>query len=593
MLGYSASLLGDGATAVFFADLTDALAEEQRAAEAQRFAEVGRIASAMAHELKSPLATVELYANLMRRALAEDATSLERLDVIKDQTRLCLDRIGAIMHSINPDLAKAGGMTLTPVVPLLRDVVDDLRRRHEDARIQLRGASGEPRVALAENDLRSVVSNLIVNAVQATGSQAAVTVTLSSDDDALTITVADRGPGLPEGNVFEAFYTTKSSGTGLGLWLTRRLIEDAGGSISSGNRRGGGAVFTVRLPLPRHERLRGARILVVEDDAPLREVAVAALEECGAHVTAAAAGNDVPLDSERWDCAALDFHLPGNDRHRHRDAPGARDPGAPREQRPGRRSGLGRGARQARVVPAQTRRDRALPRSRLTPVGGDMSVSDKGRVIIADDHGLFRQGLRQLLETEGYVVAAEATSGDEALTAVAEHQGCVLLLDIAMPGMNGLEVARRLNERGDDVKVVMLSAREDRDALFSAISAGARGYVAKDAEPDQLFAAIDLVMRGGTVLSTGVAQNLGEGIRQLDYAPGAYEQRRLALTDRELEILRLLATPKSPAQMASQLFLSKKTVQNHISAIYRKLDVRSRSEAIVKGMELHLIDNKG
>jgi CheY-like chemotaxis protein len=166
-------------------------------------------------------------------------------------------------------------------------------------------------VALAENDLRSVVSNLIVNAVQATGSQAEVTVTLKGDDDALTITIADHGPGLPEGNVFEAFYTTKSSGTGLGLWLTRRLIEDAGGTISSGNRRGGGAVFTVRLPLPRHERLRGARILVVEDDAPLRDVAVAALEECGAHVTAAAAGNDLPLDSQRWDCAALDFHLPG------------------------------------------------------------------------------------------------------------------------------------------------------------------------------------------------------------------------------------------------------------------------------------------
>ena len=223
---------------------------------------------------------------------------------------------------------------------------------------------------------------------------------------------------------------------------------------------------------------------------------------------------------------------------------------------------------------------------------GGTPLRDKGRVIIADDHSLFRQGLRQLLESEGYAVEAEAASGEEALKAVAEHQGCVLLLDIAMPGMNGLDVARRLAERGDDVKVVMLSAREDRDALFSAISAGARGYVAKDAEPDQLFAAIDLVVHGGTVLSTGVAQNLGEGIRQLDYAPGAYEQRRLSLTDRELEILRLLATPKSPAQIASQLFLSKKTVQNHISAIYRKLDVRSRSEAIVKGMELHLIDNK-
>jgi len=190
-------------------------------------------------------------------------------------------------------------------------------------------------------------------------------------------------------------------------------------------------------------------------------------------------------------------------------------------------------------------------------------------------------------------VAAEAASGPEALAAAAANPGCVLLLDLAMPGMGGLEVAKRLAERGDEVKVVILSAREDRDALFSAISAGARGYVAKDAEPEQLFAAIDLVVRGGTVLSTGVAASLGEGIRALDYAPGAYEQRRLELTDRELEILRLLATPRSPAQIAAELFLSKKTVQNHISAIYRKLEVRSRAEAIVRGMELHLIDAKG
>ena len=164
-------------------------------------------------------------------------------------------------------------------------------------------------------------------------------------------------------------------------------------------------------------------------------------------------------------------------------------------------------------------------------------MNERRRVILADDHALFRRGLRQLLEAEGYEIAEEATSGEEALAAVAAAPGCVLLLDIGMPGMNGLDVAQRLNERGDDVRVIMLSAREDRDALFSSISAGARGYVAKDADPDQLFAAIDLVLHGGTVLSTGVAQNLGEGIRQLDYAPGAYEQRRLDLTNRELEIL--------------------------------------------------------
>ena len=138
-----------------------------------------------------------------------------------------------------------------------------------------------------------------------------MTVTASGDEDTLTITIADRGPGLPEGNVFEAFYTTKSSGTGLGLWLVRRLADDAGGSITSGNRKGGGAVFTVRLPLPRRERLHGARVLVVEDDAPLRDFTAEVLEDGGARVTAAASGKDVQLASERWDCAVLDYHLPG------------------------------------------------------------------------------------------------------------------------------------------------------------------------------------------------------------------------------------------------------------------------------------------
>ena len=314
-LGYTASLLGGGgATALFFTDLTDALAEEGRAAEAQRFAEVGRIAGAMAHELKTPLATVELYANLLRRALAADPGAVQQLDVIKDQTRLCLDRIGAIMHSINPDAARAGGMMLTPVLPVVRQVVDLLRGRHEGARLVLRVAGdGEPRAAIAANDLRSVVTNLITNALQVTAGKGPVSVRVRTDADTVTLTVADRGPGLPDGDVFEAFYTTKSSGTGLGLWLVRRVVADAGGSIIAEGRRGGGAVFTVRMPLPRHERLQGAEVLLLEDDARLRRATRAALEACGAIVTSAASGNNVPLEDEQWRCAVLDYHLPDMD----------------------------------------------------------------------------------------------------------------------------------------------------------------------------------------------------------------------------------------------------------------------------------------
>jgi signal transduction histidine kinase len=310
-LGYTVSILGEGgAAALFFADITDALAEERRAAEAQRFAEVGRIAGAMAHELKSPLATVELYASLLRRALADQPVALHQLDVIKDQTRCCLERIRAIMHSINPDAARAGGTALTPLVPLVRAVVADQRRRYEGSSITLKGAAGDSRVALGANDLRSVISNLVVNALEVSGGKGPVDVRLRGDADMVHLRVADKGPGLPDGDVFAAFFSTKPSGTGLGLWLVRRLVAEAGGSITARNRRGGGAVFDVQLPRPRHERLRGARLLVVEDDEPLRAASVVALTACGAGVTAVGTGKDVPNGSHAWECAILDYHLP-------------------------------------------------------------------------------------------------------------------------------------------------------------------------------------------------------------------------------------------------------------------------------------------
>jgi DNA-binding NarL/FixJ family response regulator len=212
------------------------------------------------------------------------------------------------------------------------------------------------------------------------------------------------------------------------------------------------------------------------------------------------------------------------------------------------------------------------------------------RVVIADDHALWRAGLAQLLEAEGLEVAAQAATGDEALDAVRDNPGAVLLLDISMPGrLDGLATTARLKERGDDVKVIIVSGRDDRDALFSSITAGARGYIAKDADPAQLIGAIHLVAGGGSAFGGSVTEGLAGGVTGLDYAPGEYERRRLDLSERELQVLRLLATPMTAAQIASHLFLSTKTVQNHVSSIYRKLSVRSRSEAVVKGIELHFI----
>ncbi len=221
-------------------------------------------------------------------------------------------------------------------------------------------------------------------------------------------------------------------------------------------------------------------------------------------------------------------------------------------------------------------------------------TSRAGFVALADDHNLFRQGLRQLLEGAGYEVAGEAGSGEEALDLAASlPEGCVVLMDISMPGLDGLQALRRLVRTRRDLPVIILSARDDSDALFSAMSAGARGYVAKEASTEELFSAIETVRSGGIAMSAAAAANLAPGLRELDYAPGTYEKKRLELSDREHEVLRLLATPQSPAQIAASLFLSPKTVQNHTSAIYRKLGVRSRSEAVIKAIELHLLPGSG
>jgi PAS domain S-box-containing protein len=311
-LGYTVSILGEGgAAALFFADLTDALAEERRRAEAQRFAEVGRIAGAMTHELKSPLATVELYANLLLRRQGEDDVARQQLRVIKDQTRECLDRLRAIMHSINPDAAsRAEGTVLTALVPLVRDVVEQERRRFDGAEVRVRLMNDGPRVALREADCRSVVTNLVANALEVTGGKGPVDVGLRRENGHVALRVADRGPGLPSGDVFAAFFSTKASGTGLGLWLVRSLVEAAGGTISAGDRRGGGAEFVVTLPVPDRARLAGASVLVVEDDPRLREAETEALVSCDAVVTAVGSGRDVPRRGE-WQCAVLDFQLPG------------------------------------------------------------------------------------------------------------------------------------------------------------------------------------------------------------------------------------------------------------------------------------------
>ena len=210
------------------------------------------------------------------------------------------------------------------------------------------------------------------------------------------------------------------------------------------------------------------------------------------------------------------------------------------------------------------------------------------QIIIADDLELFRHGLRSLLESDGYGVVGEAASAAQTLGLAARYPGSLVLLDLNLPDGDSFMVLHGLGSNGYQARVLVLSAFWDQEALFRAVSTGAYGYLAKDCHPAQLFAAIDLICHGGLAFGEAVADELRNGITAVHEEISRRDRRRLGITDREYEILCVLPTSHSLAQIAGDLFISKKTVQNNVSSLYRKLEVNSRQEAVAKIIRLRL-----
>jgi DNA-binding NarL/FixJ family response regulator len=200
------------------------------------------------------------------------------------------------------------------------------------------------------------------------------------------------------------------------------------------------------------------------------------------------------------------------------------------------------------------------------------------RVMVADDHPLFREGVRTMLgATEDLDLVAEAKDGVEALALVAEHPVDVALLDVNMPGMSGIEVAGRIAAEFPGVAVLILTMFADDASVFAALRAGARGYVLKDAERDDLLRAIRAVARGEAIFSPSVAARVLDFFAQRhpSLAPEAFPM----LTARERDVLHLIAQGRANPYIAAQLGLSRKTTSNYVSTILTKLQVRDRAEA--------------
>ena len=200
------------------------------------------------------------------------------------------------------------------------------------------------------------------------------------------------------------------------------------------------------------------------------------------------------------------------------------------------------------------------------------------RVVVIDDHPIVRAGMRAILEgAEGISVVAEGTSGADALRLVARHRPDVLVLDVSLPDLNGLEVARRLREQGSTTTILVLTVHGDRQTVFGLLESGATGYVLKDEALETLVAAVRAAARGESWLSPSVArQVVRRAVGEERAEPGPPLP---SLTPREREVLRLLAQGLDNAAIARRLGVTKRTVQNHVSNIYSKLDVSSRTEA--------------
>ena len=209
------------------------------------------------------------------------------------------------------------------------------------------------------------------------------------------------------------------------------------------------------------------------------------------------------------------------------------------------------------------------------------------RVLIADDHTLFRYGMQGLLSTQPDIeVVGEAKAGEEAVALAAELQPDVVLMDIKMPDVSGIEATRRILEHHPHIRILMVTMFEDDASVFTAMRAGARGYVLKDAAKDDVLSAIRTVGRGGAVFSPGIAARLMDFFTTT--RPAVPREAFPTLTEREREMLHLLAQGASNAEISHLLSLSVKTVANYVSNVLHKLQVADRKGAVARAREAGL-----
>jgi two-component system response regulator DegU len=209
------------------------------------------------------------------------------------------------------------------------------------------------------------------------------------------------------------------------------------------------------------------------------------------------------------------------------------------------------------------------------------------RLMLVDDHRMLREGLRRSLEEEGFYVVGEAADGEAAVRLVPAAKPDVILMDVSMPDMDGIEATKRILQTSPEQRVVMLTMHADKDLIDQAIKAGAVGYLTKDCSIDEVTEAVRMAANGETALSPALAKTMLTEVRKID-EKAAREEDRL-VTKREEEVLQLIADGCSTPEVAQKLYISQKTVKNHLASIYEKLNARDRTQAVLLAVRMGIV----
>ncbi|MFN8036529.1 MAG: response regulator transcription factor [Acidimicrobiia bacterium] len=206
-------------------------------------------------------------------------------------------------------------------------------------------------------------------------------------------------------------------------------------------------------------------------------------------------------------------------------------------------------------------------------------------VVLADDHQLLRQALRHALEEQGFAVVGEAADGEEAVRLVADHHPDLVVMDVSMPVLDGIEATRMIHSRTPEARILVLTMHDEPALVADAVGAGAVGFLTKGASMQEVIAAVRDVAAGEILVSPEIASSMLAELT--DPEPPHPES---PLTAREEEILQLVADGRSTTEVARDLFISAKTVKNHLGSIYAKLDAADRTQAVVTGVRIGIID---